>query len=60
VTQGGQNIDQQWGLIESYHEENFHRDGPQSERLEPRTLYVSWGHPSVVVHFHWTHRLGGV
>jgi hypothetical protein len=34
AAQCGQNTDQQWGLIESYHEENLHRDGPQSERLD--------------------------
>jgi hypothetical protein len=35
MAQGGQNIDRQQCLIESYHKENLHRDGPQSERLDP-------------------------
>jgi hypothetical protein len=34
ATQGGQYIDRQRGLIKSYHEENYHRDGLQSERYD--------------------------
>jgi hypothetical protein len=35
AAQGGQDADKKWGLIESYHEENIHRDEPQSEGLDP-------------------------